>query len=82
MAAQVGFEPTKCQSQNLMPYHLATGQFHKYNNAKVESCQGFLFIFNFLEIKIASAFIELEEVSENLFSINSSNKNANNTKIQ
>ena len=29
MAAPAGFEPTECQSQSLMPYHLATGQFYK-----------------------------------------------------
>ena len=27
MAAVAGIEPAKCQSQSLMPYHLATGQF-------------------------------------------------------
>ena len=26
MAAQVGFEPTECQVQSLMPYRLAIGQ--------------------------------------------------------
>ena len=28
MAAPAGFEPTECQSQSLMPYHLAKGQYH------------------------------------------------------
>ena len=27
MAASAGFEPAECQSQSLMPYHLATRQF-------------------------------------------------------
>ena len=27
MAASAGFEPAECQSQSLMPYHLATRQY-------------------------------------------------------
>ena len=27
MAGMAGFEPAKCQSQSLVPYHLATSQY-------------------------------------------------------
>ena len=30
MAASAGFEPAECQSQSLMPYHLATRHYLKW----------------------------------------------------
>ena len=41
MAASGGFEPPECQSQSLMPYHLATRQYYISNQNKVVEGDGF-----------------------------------------
>ena len=62
VARVVGFEPTYCQSQSLMPYRLATPEFLPLNITKLVTVFAILFLL-FHPILFSSRRIIFEELS-------------------